>query len=94
MTCWNEIMAKAVSAKEVLVRDLASGQAAFSHLIHDFPESGMVHFQQGQGYEAMGDIPQAFTSYSKAENLFRVPEWRARARTARIRCSRPPDPEL
>ncbi len=92
MACWNEIMAKAVSAKKTLTDDRFLGEAAFDELIREFPQNGMVRFQQGQGYEARGDAPHARDSYAMAENLFEVVEWRRRATTGRLRCSLPPSP--
>jgi tetratricopeptide (TPR) repeat protein len=79
---WRDLMAEAEAARQTMMRDRAAGEAKFDRLIEAHPNDGMLYFKRGEGYEALREGELAVSDYHRAESLFPMVEWQARARQA------------
>ena len=85
MSDWRELMAEADDAKRRMLSDRAAGEREFRHLLAAHPNDGMVYFKRGEAYEALGARDLAAADYRRAEELFPLEDWKARARQALAR---------
>jgi tetratricopeptide (TPR) repeat protein len=85
MSRWRELMAEANAAKHTALNDRAAGEAEFQRLLVAYPNDGMIYFKRGEAYEELGARDLAIADYRRAEWLFPLEEWKARARQALAR---------
>lgn len=82
MNEWNLITLKSQHAKQVMMHDIAKGEARFKLLMEKNPNDGMIYFQRGQAYENLGIYEKAISDFRHAEKSFPIDTWEERARSA------------
>lgn len=79
---WKQIMEAAAGARQVLLIDRAQGEADFHKLSSLFPDDGMIYFEQGNGYVALGELRLAKANLEHAKQLFPLERWQWEAQEA------------
>lgn len=88
MSNWREIMTSAQETKEQLIKERALGEKAFDELLKRFPCEGMVYFKRGEAWDFTDQPELALCDYKRAVRLFRMENWRKRAKAAIERVER------
>ncbi len=76
MSIWRDIWKESVSANQKMVLAKDSSANAFSPLLEKYPNDGMVFYEMGEAYEALGLDDATIENYKKARELFPVPHWK------------------
>ncbi|MCI0407266.1 MAG: hypothetical protein L0191_01670 [Acidobacteria bacterium] len=82
MSSWRAVMEAAEKTKLAMISDRAAGDRAFSALLAQNPNDGMIYFKRGEAYEELGEKSLAAADFTRAMALFPMPEWKARAKKA------------
>ncbi len=82
MGSWRVVTEAADKAKLAMLSDRAVGDRAFSALLAQTPNDGMIYFKRGEAYEALGENSLAAADFTRAMGLFPMPEWKKRAQEA------------
>lgn len=81
-----KIMAEAEAASLDLSYNQSEGERRFKELLEQYLDDGMVYFNRGRGYEAMGRPEKALEDYRRAESLFPMRQWKKLAGRGVERC--------
>lgn len=73
---------KAIHANKILQIDKEKGKVLFENLINKYPNDGMVAYEQGEGYELLGEYAKAIISYKRSYVLFPLAHWKKIAEIA------------
>jgi predicted nucleotide-binding protein len=86
---WEKTMKAAEAAKGQMVSDRSSGEKKFQQLLRQHQGDGMIFFQRGLAYEALGENALAIDDFKRAMAFFPKTEWKALAKAALQRVSHP-----
>jgi tetratricopeptide (TPR) repeat protein len=75
----NDVMEMANKAKLAMISDRTIGEREFSALLAQNPNDGMIYFNRGEAYEALGERALAKTDFQRAMAMFPQSKWKARA---------------
>lgn len=64
---WKLIMESAADARQSLIANRPKGELEFGELLALYPDDGMVYFERGGGYEAIGEATLAKADCETAE---------------------------
>ena len=81
-------MLETEQAKKDMILKPKAGERTFRQLLRQHGADGMIYFKRAEAWQALGEAEKALGDYRKAEALFPMEAWKARAREGIRHCER------
>ena len=88
MAEWRAIILEAEQAKKDMIVKPKAGERKFKRLLGQHGADGMIYFKRAEAWQALGETDKALGDYGKAEALFPMDAWKARAREGIRHCEK------